>query len=127
MRTWLGLTRANCRWVRRGAINVLVPGAGLGRLAFDIARMGTDRILFRPWMCVGERYWLTVGACGWRYRIQLPGQRILLLHAPGIKFRAKPVRAAHALRKNAGMAFRCLVEWLTGAARDALHCTVLRK
>ena len=76
----------------RRNLRVLVPGAGLGRLAWDVANLGTH--LPHVWK---TRSPLT------GHRLRLPGKRVLALHAPSLVLRPEPVCLAvpsHAARRS---------------------------
>lgn len=67
----------------RTRLRVLVPGAGLGRLAYDVASLGA-------FSCVRFSYLGTFEVrCS---RFHMPRQRIFALHAFGLVFHFKQVR-----------------------------------
>ena len=70
----------NRRVQRRRNLRVLVPGAGLGRLAWDVANLG----IYLPHP--RETRSSLTGR-----RLRLPGKRILALHAPCLVLRFEPV------------------------------------
>ena len=68
------------RLQRRRNLRVLVPGAGLGRLAWDVANLG----IYLPHV-PRTRCPLT------GHRLRMPGKRVLALHAPCLVLRLEPV------------------------------------
>ena len=68
----------------RRTLRVLVPGAGLGRLAYDVAKLG---------MHISAHTIVIFNI--WESRIRLPRQRILALHAFILIFCFEQVRLLH--------------------------------
>ena len=66
----------------RKRLRVLVPGAGLGRLAYDVASLGAF-LASDSHTCTFEVH------CS---RFHMPRQRIFALHAFGLVFHLKQVR-----------------------------------
>ena len=75
----------------RGEIKVLVPGCGLGRLAMEIAARGEYFHQSSSILAKNVRHKLkTALNCCRCYRLLLPRQRILHVHAPRLSFHPQP-------------------------------------